>query len=397
MNTLQGYVSRLRKALDGDGIEDGSGTIAFRAPGYVLTAPREQIDARRFEQLVDEADARASGGAPAEAATLLRDALSLWHGAALADFTYDQFAQGEIARLDELRLKAVEDRIDAELACGRHAALVGELEALVAQHPLRERLRLYLMLAFYRSGRQSEALDVYRDARRTLQGELGLEPTRALSDLERSILRHDPSLDPAAPEGRSLVTDRRAYRFALPAVIAAAAAALAFGFWPSGTHRPVAVSNDSVAVVDPRSNRVVDDVVTGDYPGPLAAADGVVWVGNTGDDTIMALDAKTRARGFAVSVQQPLDLAVTGDHLLIANGTSYSSGRPVGGGTIQCRGCRFGTNQTVKIGPPEPSGRSSRCAATSCGLTNAARRSSPESTFPAIRPGSQPAQEASGS
>jgi DNA-binding SARP family transcriptional activator/outer membrane protein assembly factor BamB len=353
LNTLQGYVSRLRKALDPDGRDGGAATIAFRPPGYVLTAPRDQIDARRFEQLVAEADARASSGAPAETAALLRDALALWYGTALADFAYDQFAQTEIARLDELRLKAIEDRIDAELACGRGAALVAELKALVAQHPLRERLRRQLMLALYRSGRQSEALDVYRDARRALHDELGLEPTRALSDLERSILRQDPSLDLAAPGRPSLVTKRHRYRLAIPAAIVAAAAALALILLPHGTDRPVAVSNNSVAVVDARSNRVVDDVVTGDYPGPLAAADGSVWVGNTGDDTIMALDAKTRARGFAVSVQQPRDLAVTGDRLWIANGTSFASGRPAGGGTIQCRGCRLGTNQTVKIGPQD--------------------------------------------
>jgi DNA-binding SARP family transcriptional activator len=353
LNTLQGYVSRLRKALDGDGSNGGAGTIAFRSPGYVLTASREQIDAQRFEQLIAQAEARASSGAPAEAAALLRDALGLWHGAALADFAYDEFAQTEIARLDELRLKAVEDRIDAELACGRHAALVAELEALVAEYPLRERPRRQLMLALYRSGRQTEALDVYRDARRTLHDDLGLEPTPALAELERSILRHDPSLELAAPGRPSLVAGRRGFRVVVLAAVVAAAAALALTLWPhgSGSDRPAAVSYNSVAVVDARTGRVVDDIVTGDYPGPLAAADGAVWVGNTGDDTIMAMDMKTRQRGFAVAVQQPLDLAVIRDRLWIANGTSYASGRPAGGGTIQCRGCRSGTNTIVKIGP----------------------------------------------
>jgi DNA-binding SARP family transcriptional activator len=350
--TLQGYVSRLRKALDPDGENGGAATIAFRPPGYVLTAPAEQIDAFRFEQLVAEAEARASNGAAGEAAALLRDALALWRGAALADFAYEQFAQAEIARLDELRLKAIEDRTDAELACGRHAALVAELEALVAQHPLRERLRRQLMLALYRSGRQSEALDVYRDARRTLHDELGLEPTRALSELERSILQQDPSLDLPTPRREVRGAERRRYLMVIPAAIAAAAAAaVGFTLWPRGSDRPVAVSNNSVAVVDARTNRIVDDVVTGDYPGPLVAAGGSVWVGNIGDNTIMAIDAKTRARGFGDAVQQPLDLAVTGDRLWIANGTSFASGRPTGGGTIQCRGCRLGTNKTVKIGP----------------------------------------------
>jgi DNA-binding SARP family transcriptional activator len=353
LNTLQGYVSRLRKALDPDGRNGGAATIAFRPPGYVLTAPREQIDAYRFEQLVAEAEARASSGAAGEAAAVLQNALALWHGAALADFAYEHFAQAEIARLDELRLKAIEDRIDAELACGRDAALVAELEALVAEHPLREHLRRQLMLALYRSGRHGEALDVYRDARRALHDELGLEPTRALSELERSILQQDPSLDLPTPRRPFLGTERRRYRMVIPAAIAAfgAAAALGFTLWPRGSDRPVAVSNNSVAVVDAQTNRIVDDVVTGDYPGPLVAADGSVWVGNIGDNTITAIDGKTRSRGFAVAVQQPLDLAVTGDRLWIANGTSFASGRPTGGGTIQCRGCRLGTNKTVKIGP----------------------------------------------
>ena len=113
------------------------------------------------------------------------------------------------------------------------------------------------------------------------------------------------------------------------------------------------VANNSVAVVDPRTNRVVDDIVTGDYPGPLASDGRYVWVGNIGNDTMMAIDAKTRKAGFATAVQQPLDFAVTANRLWIANGTSFASGRPSGGGTIQCRGCRPGTTMTVKVGPPD--------------------------------------------
>ena len=145
----------------------------------------------------------------------LRDALSLWRGPALADFAYESFAQAAIARLEEIRLAAVELRIDADLALGRHDELVGELEALVAEHPLRERLRRCLMTALYRSGRQAEALDAYRDARRALVDELGIEPSAALQELERAILRQDPSLDVEAPaparSGRS-----RSGRFSSP-------------------------------------------------------------------------------------------------------------------------------------------------------------------------------------
>ena len=125
----------------------------------------------------------------------MRDALSLWRGPALADFGYESFAQTAIARLEEIRLAAVELRIDADLALGRHDDLVGELEALVAEQPLRERLRGHLMTALYRSGRQAEALDAYKDARRALVDELGIEPSTALQELEQAILRQEPALN----------------------------------------------------------------------------------------------------------------------------------------------------------------------------------------------------------
>lgn len=353
LNTLQGYVSRLRKALDPDGRNGDAPTIAFRRRGYVLTAPPDQIDSCRFERLVAEAEARGSRGDVTEAATLLRAALALWRGTALSDFMHEQFAQAEIVRLDELRLKAVEDRIDADLACGRHAALVAELEGLVAKYPLRERLRGQLMLALYRCGRQGEALHVFREARTTLKEEVGLEPTRALSKLQRSILQQDPSLDPATSQRAFLGMRRRRRGIAVMIAVGAVAVAVTLGFalWLRGSDHTVTVSNNSVAVVDARTNQVIDDIVTGDYPGPLAASDESVWVGNIGDNTMTAIDAKTRRRGFAVAVQQPLDLAVSGSRLWVANGTSYASGGPSGGGTIECRGCRFGTNTIIKIGP----------------------------------------------
>ena len=356
VGTLQGYVSRLRKVLDLNGSNGGQSSIAFRAPGYVLTVPPEQIDARRFERIMGEAEVRAAIGDAAGAAASFAEALRLWRGAPLVDFTYEEFAQPEIARLEELRLKAIEERIDADLACGRHAALVAELEALVAEHPLRERLRGQLMLALYRTGRQGEALAVYREARQVMQDELGLEPMRALSELERSILQQDPALDlPAAPRPMARERDGRRRLVAAAAGTLAVVAALgAFLLWPRGDSAPtVTVANNSVAVVDPRTNRIVDDIVTGDYPGPLASDGRHVWVGNIGNDTMMAIDAKTRKAGFATAVQQPLDFAVTGNRLWIANGTSFASGRPSGGGTIQCRGCRPGTTMTVKVGPPD--------------------------------------------
>ena len=199
---LQGYVSNLRKAV--------GPLLVTRAPGYALELEPEQLDLRRFERLLGEGRADLAAGRAESAAATLRDALALWRGAALADFAYEPFAQAAVVRLEELRLAAVEERIDADLALGRHAALVGELEALAVEHPLRERVHAQLMLALYRSGRQAEALSAYHDARRTLVDELGIEPGPELQELERAILRQDPSLDvpaagPAAPERSILV------------------------------------------------------------------------------------------------------------------------------------------------------------------------------------------------
>jgi DNA-binding SARP family transcriptional activator len=189
---LQGYVSNLRKAI--------GPVLVTRAPGYVLEIEPEQLDLHRFERLLGEGQRDRAGGRAEAAAAKLGEALALWRGPALADFAYEEFAQAAIVRLEELRLTALEERIEADLALGRHGQLVGELEGLVAQHPLRERLRGQLMLALYRSGRQAEALEAYQQARRALVEELGIDPTPALQALERAILQQDPALDLAAAE-----------------------------------------------------------------------------------------------------------------------------------------------------------------------------------------------------
>jgi DNA-binding SARP family transcriptional activator/tetratricopeptide (TPR) repeat protein len=185
---VQNCVSRLRKVLGPDLLET-------RPPGYALHAPPATIDARRFEQIVHDARGLAAG----ERAGALREALALWRGAALADLAFETFAQTEARRLEELRVAALEDRIEAELELGLHAELVGELEGLAREHPAREQLRRLQMLALYRSGRQVDALAAYQEARLALD-ELGLEPSEELRALERMILVHDPSLGAAAPE-----------------------------------------------------------------------------------------------------------------------------------------------------------------------------------------------------
>jgi DNA-binding SARP family transcriptional activator len=186
--SVQVYVSRLRKEL-------GDGRLVTRSPGYLLRVEPSELDLARFQVLVAHADS----ADPAAAAALLREALALWRGPPLADLAYEPFARSHVARLEDLRFTALEQRIDADLASGEHARLTGELEGLVAQHPLRERLRGQLMLALYRSGRQAEALGAYQAARATLVDELGIEPGRELRDLHEAVLRQDERLDLAAP------------------------------------------------------------------------------------------------------------------------------------------------------------------------------------------------------
>jgi DNA-binding SARP family transcriptional activator len=194
---VQLYVSRLRKLL-------GRDVLLTRAAGYELDVASHQIDAGRFEALLATA---AETDGPAETARVLRQALALWRGPALGDFAYDGFAAAESGRLEDLRLVALEDRIDADLLLGRHAELVPEVEALLVGQRLRERLRGQLMLALYRSGRQADALAIYREGRRVLVEELGLEPRAELRELERRILDQDPALD-AAPGHPSTAAGR---------------------------------------------------------------------------------------------------------------------------------------------------------------------------------------------
>jgi hypothetical protein len=161
-----------------------------------------EVDVDRFERLVCAGSEALAHERPADAATHLREGLALWRGPPFADVAYEGFAQGEIARLEERRAVALERRIDADLALGRHADVVSELEALVARQPLRERLRGQRMLALYRCGRQADALEAFHQARRRLVEEVGVEPGPELRGLHEAILRHDPSLDLAPPEPR---------------------------------------------------------------------------------------------------------------------------------------------------------------------------------------------------
>lgn len=197
-NALAALVARLRRALPAEVLLTGPG-------GYELRIERQAVDLHRFEVLVEEGRESLAAGDPARAAEQLRLALSIWRGPALADIEYEAFAQPAIMRLEELRLAALESRIEADIALGRHVDLVGEVQSLLLANPLRERLRGQLMLVLYRSGRQAEALEVYREGRHVLVEELGIDPSPPLQELERAILRQDPSLgapetEPAAPQ-----------------------------------------------------------------------------------------------------------------------------------------------------------------------------------------------------
>ena len=196
--SLQNYVSRLRRAI-------GAELIVSRSPGYILRVDPEQFDLARFERLTAEA----RGAEPRERAEKLRAALSLWRGPALEDLAFEPFARDEVGRLEEARLAALEERIDAELTLGSDGDLVGELEELVEDHPLRERFRAQLMHALYRAGRQADALAVYQEARRVLMEELGLEPSEELRRLQQAILQQDASLGPGAEGAVERAPDRR--------------------------------------------------------------------------------------------------------------------------------------------------------------------------------------------
>jgi DNA-binding SARP family transcriptional activator/ABC-type branched-subunit amino acid transport system substrate-binding protein len=263
---LHNYVSQLRRALGGNA---SAAALQTRGNGYLLRLDRGGRDVDRFEELLSRA--RALGAEdPKAAAEVLREALALWRGPPLADFAYEEFAREEIGRLEELRLIALEERIEADLALGRHADLVAELRQLVGEHPLRERLRAQLMLALHRCGRQAEALELYQDARRALLEERGLEPGAALRQLEARILRDDPKLGAPSVFGAPLLRRRpgglliAAGGAAMLAVAAVAAiVALSDGDGPSGaTGLPVATCSP----VAPAPGATPDLLVASDLP-----------------------------------------------------------------------------------------------------------------------------------
>jgi len=311
------YVRELRKSL-------GANLIVTRAGGYAMVRDGIETDVDRFEQLAAEGRQRLEDGDAAGAATALRGALALWRGPALADFRYADFAQREIARLEEARLAALEARVDADLARGREEELVPELRGLVAEHPLRERLCGQLMLALYRASRQADALAVYRETRRRLVAELGIGPGRELQELERLILTHDETI--GRPRRRPRLQDGRRRSALLVivgafVVVAAAVAAVAISLARSGGGRIASVVHgNSVAAIDPSTGNVVAEIPVGQTPTAIAAGRGTVWVLNADDQTISRIDSATKAvRSFGIGAT-PTDLAAGAGDPWIVNG-----------------------------------------------------------------------------
>jgi peptide/nickel transport system substrate-binding protein len=353
--TVQVYVSHLRRAL-------GNGTLETQGRGYRLRPPPGEFDLARFRGLADEGRTSLAEGDPRRAAEILRSAVALWRGPPLVDFAFEPFAQQRVPALEEERIAVTEDRIDADLALGRHAELVAELRELVRTHPLRERLRGQLMLALYRSGRQAEALECFQDARHTLVEELGLDPGPDLRELEAAILAQDPAI--AAP---------RTVRVALPArtprptpamllgagalVLALVAAAVVVAVTgESGGGRPVfepdtlaaldggnparqrhdvrytalAAGSQALWAIDPRRQALVrldsddagvrDTIPVGGGPAAVAVAGDSVWVANAADGTVSRVSAE---RGTAVQTVStgngPSALAVGAGVVWVAN------------------------------------------------------------------------------
>ena len=324
---VRNLVSHLRRLIDGRLVTAGR--------GYRLDVPAASLDLERFEALAAQGRRELAAGRPAAAAATLTDALSLWRGPPLDEFAYERFAVGEIARLEELRVTAVEDQVEAKLALGLHAEAVPELEQLVERYPLRERLHRQLMVAFYRAGRQVEALEHYRRARAMLVEELGLEPTEELRDLERAILGHDPVLAAPAPPEESdahpTVTGDRLLRALLrPRVLAAvglllvAGAAIAAGVRLLGgnSSAPVPSDRNAVVVVDPRSGRVTGHVDVGNRPIAVAVGAGSVWVANADDGTLSKIDPGTRTVTATIGLGVPeSDVAVGFGSVWVTSGS----------------------------------------------------------------------------
>ena len=380
-SALQVYVSRLRKALG----EDGA-SLRTRSPGYVLELEPGALDLEAFAAL--RAEAR-DASEPARAAEALHEALALWRGAPLAELDGAPFGAAAAAQLEEQRLGALEDRIDADLALGRHADLIHELDALVAEHPYRERFRAQQMLALYRSGRQADALAAYRSAREAFVEGLGIEPGAELKALERQVLDQDPAL--AAPPGEVATPragPRRRRRLRTAMLVGLAVATVAVVVALRDEEAPLVAPPNSVAVIDPKSNRVTDVIDVGARPGPIAAGAGAVWTGNLDDKTLTRIDpAALRTIGTTTLAATPTGVAAAFAAVWVAHGLTGQISRvdPQLGGISQFDAA--GTRQRSVVGAVAPGSESVWAVFGDATLARVnPRTSAVERTFAGSRP-----------
>jgi DNA-binding SARP family transcriptional activator/DNA-binding beta-propeller fold protein YncE len=332
-HTLHVYVSQLRKLLkDGDDVE-----LATEGRGYALRLPPEALDLTRFLRRSEAGRRALTSGNLEVAATELREALAMWRGDPLSDLPYDGLPAHEMARLHELRLGALEDRVEADLGLGRDADLIGELGALVASNPLRERVRGQQVIALYRSGRQAEALQSLRAFRQMLGTELGIDPGHDLQRLEVQILQQDPELDwhPAPAATRPSEPDlsaaqvasarrRRTLVWALVGGLVVVVAVIGLALVPRGSEQPAPTVIDPNAVgrIDPATAKLEVSIPTaGAAPGQMAWADGSLWVANTNSGTVARIDPASDRVIRSVSTDgAPTDLAAGEGAVWVLNG-----------------------------------------------------------------------------
>jgi DNA-binding SARP family transcriptional activator/streptogramin lyase len=362
------YVSKLRKALS----LAGADPISTASGGYRLIVEPERLDASRMQGLVAEAQDCVAEGELETAAQRFQEALSLWRGPTLAGLQLESRGRDEVARLDELRLAALIDRIDCDLALGRHEHAVGELGVLVREHPLRERLRAQQMLAFYRADRQAEALGAYAEARRTLVDDLGIEPSEALQRLQQAILRHDPSLE--RPEGTAAVNglvptktpppptptldaeareDRarmrlrpRRWQLALTAVvILSGSGAAAVILSRSAGASPHVVPN-SLVRIDPRSGKIVSVTQVGAEPQQIAVTPRGIWTNNLTENAVSRYDLRTHKVQTLGTPPEPFAVVADDRNAWVSSLRTSS---------VITRFAAFGTGTSAGWGPLDPS------------------------------------------
>jgi len=333
VTSVQSYVFHLRQVLEPDRPRGTPGTVLVTVPGgYRLDVDPETVDVARFEDVVAAADAAAERREPGAAAAGYRAALALWRGDVLEDLGDHDFVAPVRVRLDERRAAALEARIRTELDLGHHTAVVAELGTLVIQHPLREGLHAELMLALYRTGRQSDALAAYRYLHEVLDTELGIEPSPPLQELHTRILQQDPTLawdPPVTSEPHHAVQpapgpepDRGRSRVRALAVVTAVVLGLAGGATLPVAEAPVAaaaVPANALSELD-ESGRVVASVLVGTNPTAVVAGGGAIWVLNAGDSTVQRINPSTHTVEQTIEVgQDPRGMAITGDDLWVTN------------------------------------------------------------------------------